>query len=64
MSIAGAIGIAAMTYWLPFVLALKIDWDEYKSKPGVVVWYSLLAFGGIFISVTGVIFVSWWGLCP
>ena len=30
VSIAGAIGLAAMTYWLPFVLALKINWEEVR----------------------------------
>mmetsp|Transcript_71275 Transcript_71275/g.200704 ORF Transcript_71275/g.200704 Transcript_71275/m.200704 type:complete len:447 (-) Transcript_71275:2398-3738(-) len=30
VSISGAIGLAAMTYWLPFVLALKLDWEEVR----------------------------------
>jgi len=56
VSIAGAIGLAAMTYWLPFVLSLKLDYEELKATPCVIVLYSLLALGGVFISVTGVIF--------
>ena len=31
VSISGAIGLAAMTYWLPFVLALKLDWEEVRT---------------------------------
>lgn len=49
--IAGALGIAALTYWMPFVLHAKLFWNDY-SVAGLTFTVLNIAFG-LFVSVTG-----------
>ncbi|KAJ8600971.1 hypothetical protein CTAYLR_006307 [Chrysophaeum taylorii] len=49
--IAGALGIAALTYWVPFILHCKVFWSRY-SRLGIAFVALNVAFG-LVVSVTG-----------
>lgn len=52
VNIAGAVGLTATTYWLPFVFYLKIYGREIEAWR--FAWYLFNAVVGVFIAVVGV----------
>lgn len=52
--IAGALGICALTYWLPYILHAKLFWDSYTYLQ--IVFAMLNVAFGFFVAVTGVFF--------
>jgi len=53
VNIAGAIGLSAMTYWLPFVFSLTLRWGSLSF--GLRALYILGAVSGVFIAIAGLL---------
>ena len=51
VNIAGSLGLAAMTYWLPYVLTLALKRGSISW--GLALFYAANASAGLFISATG-----------
>ena len=51
VNIAGSLGLAAMTYWLPYVLTLALKRGSISW--GLALFYAANAAAGLFISATG-----------
>ena len=54
--LTGALGICALTYWMPFVIHAKVFWKDY-SKAGLL-WNAANIVFGVFISVAGTYFAA------
>ena len=55
-NIAGALGLAALTYWMPYVLHTKIFWDEAHAAS--LAWAFLNVAFGFVVSTTGVYYAG------
>ena len=55
-NIAGALGLAALTYWMPYVLHTKIFWQETTAP--ALAWAALNVAFGLLVSTSGVYYAA------
>ena len=54
--LTGALGICALTYWMPFVIHAKVFWREYSMK--ALAWNGVNIAFGLFVSIAGTYFAA------
>mmetsp|Transcript_13634 Transcript_13634/g.44460 ORF Transcript_13634/g.44460 Transcript_13634/m.44460 type:complete len:200 (+) Transcript_13634:1220-1819(+) len=54
--LTGALGICALTYWMPFVIHAKVFWNQYTARG--LAWNALNIAFGLFVSAAGTFFAA------